>query len=59
MNKKKLLLICTVLCGLLTLLGMAYIAYMRGETSGAYAFIPAVATILAFNAYRSENNGKR
>ncbi|MEA4920127.1 MAG: hypothetical protein VB078_04320 [Clostridiaceae bacterium] len=59
MDKKKLLFVFTVLFGLLTVGGVAYIAYMRGKTSGAFAFIPAVATILAFNAYRSEGSGKK
>lgn len=59
MDKKKIFLICTVLCGLLTVAGAAYIAYMGGKTSGAFAFIPAVAAILSFNAYRADGTGKR
>ena len=54
MDKKKLLLIGAVICALLAVAGVIYIIGKGGETSGAFAFAPAVAAVLMFSASRSD-----
>ena len=55
MAKKKLFLALAALCALGALAGVGYIIYMKGETSGSVAFIPALMAVLLFNASRSQD----
>ena len=55
MDKRKLFLALAALCTLGALAGVGYIVYMKGETSGSVAFIPALMAVLLFNASRPQD----